>query len=123
MMSSFRLVPPKRQSYNFRLKRKWGFIISVDVQIRSKIKDHTRNSLGTRLLNSRLLIRRMTVTTMILNDHHSPGEDDCLPVVTMTLMPRCFETSMAIWEVWRASSRVGTMIMPWRKHDMMNRMK
>jgi len=34
------------------------------------------------------------------------------PVVTMTLMPRYWESSLAICEVWRASSRVGTMIMP-----------
>ena len=33
--------------------------------------------------------------------------------MTMVLMPRCFDTSIAIWEVCRASSRVGTMIMPW----------
>jgi hypothetical protein len=34
------------------------------------------------------------------------------PVVTITLMPMCWESSIAIWEVWRASSRVGTMIIP-----------
>ena len=36
-----------------------------------------------------------------------------LPVVTMVLIPRCFDTSIAIWEVCSANSRVGTMIMPW----------
>ena len=38
---------------------------------------------------------------------------ELLPVVTMTLMPRCLDSSMAICDVWRASSLVGTTIMAW----------
>ena len=34
------------------------------------------------------------------------------PVVTMTFIPMCLESSIAICDVCRASSRVGTTIMP-----------